>query len=569
MKICNDPLMRLYILTAVCVALAHGQCPALSGPCRCAPSIFEPVAIICERAGSLQNALQAISAAKNIPIDSLAIIDTAMPNINANAFNGFTIIRLVLNRNTINTIDAQAFSGTLADSLVEIDLSDNQLRQVPTQSLAVLQRLKKLYLNRNRLTQLSPSSFLGLEGLLKLELAGNKLTDESLGDGSVFRPLRTLNELSLETNALTVIPSAALANQRETMVNLNLGSNQINTVPRGALDFSVMSSLSLEFNGISDIRPEAFQGVPQLQYLYLTGNKFPQWNKQMFRYIGQLRTLAIGGTPIQLIPADAFEFIPNLIRFEMSEAAVLDIQQGAFQVTRMIQAIIMNKNRLSTVRTDFFQGLDDLYAIDLEGNRIAESQPRAFANLRSLRTLDISNNQLQTMPQDSFDGSFIPEPNDRMVIFACRNPWLCDSRLQWFRRLVRDTDIDIDKPGCTAVCEASVNNCPPVGTPLKEPDLCQPQQEGLFGGNVANMVPYIILAVILTILMLSILLLACIRYAMSHANRKRKVREVDEVGSVFAASSYQYNNHNPGVEYPQNDIDLPPARNLEDHYGPF
>ncbi|KAK0427033.1 hypothetical protein QR680_010031 [Steinernema hermaphroditum] len=561
--------MRLLILIATFVALALGQCPALSGPCRCAPSIFEPVAIICENAGSLQNALQAASAAKGIPIDSLTIIDTAMPSINANAFAGFTIIRLVLNRNTISRIDPQAFAGTLGESLIEIDLSDNQLREVPTQSLAVLQRLKKLYLNRNRLTQLSPSSFIGLDGLLKLELAGNKLTDSSLGDGSVFRPLRTLNELSLGTNSLTVIPSAALVNQRETMVNLNLGSNQINTVPLGALDFPNLSSLSLEFNGISDIRPEAFQGVPILQYLYLTGNKFPQWNKQMFRYIGQLRTLAIGGTPIQTIPADAFESITNLIRFEMSEAAVLEIQQGAFQRTPNIQAIIMNKNRLSVIRSDYFQGLDDLYAIDLEGNRIAESQPRAFANLRSLRNLDISNNQLQTMPQDSFDGSFIPEPNDRMVIFACRNPWLCDSRLEWFRRLVRDTDIDIDKPGCTAVCENSINNCPPIGTPLKQPDVCQPQSEGLLPSNAANMVPYIILSVLLSVLMISILLLALIRYAMSHANRKRKVREADDVQSVFAASAYQSYNHDGASQYPQTDIDLPPARTLEDHYGPF
>lgn len=67
------------------------------------------------------------------------------------------------------------------------------------------------------------------------------------------------------------------------------------------------------------------------------------------------------------------------------------------------------------------------------------------------------------MPLDTFDGSFQPEPNDRRVIYACgkkeeaikkkrlllipANPWLCDSRLEWFRQLLRDNlDIDIDKP---------------------------------------------------------------------------------------------------------------------------
>ena len=37
-------------------------------------------------------------------------------------------------------------------------------------------------------------------------------------------------ELSLETNALTQIPSAALVNQKQTLTNLNLGLNNINDV---------------------------------------------------------------------------------------------------------------------------------------------------------------------------------------------------------------------------------------------------------------------------------------------------------------------------------------------------
>lgn len=118
---------------------------------------------------------------------------------------------------------------------------------------------------------------------------------------------RSLQELSLETNALTQIPSASLVNQRQTMTNLNLGLNQINDVPVGALDFPNLNSLSLEFNGITRIAPEAFQGVPSLQFLYLTGNKFPSWQPEMFRYIGQLRTLGIGETPISVIPNNAFQ----------------------------------------------------------------------------------------------------------------------------------------------------------------------------------------------------------------------------------------------------------------------
>ena len=82
-------------------------------------------------------------------------------------------------------------------------------------------------------SQLPPGAFAAFESrdlLLKLSLAGNRLTDAALTDAAVFRPLRSLQELSLETNSLSQIPSAALVNQRETLTNLNLGLNNINEV---------------------------------------------------------------------------------------------------------------------------------------------------------------------------------------------------------------------------------------------------------------------------------------------------------------------------------------------------
>lgn len=163
-------------------------------------------------------------------IDSLTIVDTAISTLPPSAFRDFTILRLVLNRNTLAQVNDEAFNGPLLDSLIELDLSDNQLGGVPTTGIRRLRNLRKLYLNRNRITQLNAQNFANFESkeiLLKLELAGNRLTDQALADPAVFRPLRSLQELSLETNALTQIPSAALATQKPTLVNLNLGLNQV------------------------------------------------------------------------------------------------------------------------------------------------------------------------------------------------------------------------------------------------------------------------------------------------------------------------------------------------------
>lgn len=56
------------LLLLTIVTIVKSQCPPLQPPCTCAPSIYEPVAIVCENAGSLSNALAAIQQAKNTPV---------------------------------------------------------------------------------------------------------------------------------------------------------------------------------------------------------------------------------------------------------------------------------------------------------------------------------------------------------------------------------------------------------------------------------------------------------------------------------------------------------------------
>nr|CAD2184721.1 unnamed protein product [Meloidogyne enterolobii] len=359
----------------------------------------------------------------------------------------------------------------------------------------------------------------------------------------------------------------------------------IKDVPISALNFPQLSSLSLEFNGLSVIVPQAFQHVPKLEYLYLTGNKFPAWSSEMFRFIPELKTLGIGETPISVIPTNAFVHTPNLMRLEMSEAAVDTIEPGAFQRTPIIQAIVLNKNRLTRIRSDMFQGLQELYSLDLQGNRLEQVENKAFANLPALRHLDISYNLLQTLPMDTFEGTFEPTSDDRRVIYACENPWLCDSKLEWFRQMLRDNlDIDIDKPGCVAACGPSPNNCPPEGTPLRALDFC-PSQEGTVEpmplvGTALSLVGWIILVTIMTVLVISICLMALIRYGMSHRRKKIKDAEIEDEQRIMssasaAASAYHGSTLPRNIYHPSStvygspagiDLDLPPAHNLEERH---
>lgn len=44
------------------------QCPPLQPPCRCSPSIHEPVAIVCENASTLSGILTAIAETRGVTV---------------------------------------------------------------------------------------------------------------------------------------------------------------------------------------------------------------------------------------------------------------------------------------------------------------------------------------------------------------------------------------------------------------------------------------------------------------------------------------------------------------------
>ena len=65
-----------------------------------------------------------------------------------------------------------------------------------------------------------------------------------------------------------------------------------------------------------------------------------------------------------------------------------------------------------------FQNLNNMYTLDLQGNRIASVENFGFANLPALRHLDISNNQLTVLEQGTFQGTFLPA-SDVRVLYSC------------------------------------------------------------------------------------------------------------------------------------------------------
>ncbi|RXG52318.1 Leucine-rich repeat protein 1 [Armadillidium vulgare] len=81
---------------------------------------------------------------------------------------------LIVKGNQIEEIPEQLFNGKFKDSLVNLDLSNNNISELPF-SIGKLKKLKILNLSRNKLVQL-PYSFGRLRKLQELRVAKNEIS---------------------------------------------------------------------------------------------------------------------------------------------------------------------------------------------------------------------------------------------------------------------------------------------------------------------------------------------------------------------------------------------------------
>lgn len=322
-------------------------CPPVDPPCACASSTFEPVTIRCSGSASLVQVLKGLIGAKNsLKIDSLIINGTPISVLPPKAFQGLNIGRLSIRRANMSDIDPMAFDGPLLESITELDFAENNFSRIPS-GLASLKNLRKLGLAKNSIGALAPESFPSFESkerLTSLDLTGNRI---GILDPAAMTPLKNLEEINLQGNLLVEVPTVALRHVKSTLKNLNLALNKISFIEPFTFDLPKLESLSLEYNELTDIAPEALHGLPSLLYLYLTGNKLVRWEPDLFRSLTNLRNLGIGGTAITHIPFNAFTNLPNLLRLEMSDGVVSSVDVRAFRGARFLQAIILNNNKMT------------------------------------------------------------------------------------------------------------------------------------------------------------------------------------------------------------------------------
>ncbi|KAL1021904.1 hypothetical protein UPYG_G00019590 [Umbra pygmaea] len=123
--------------------------------------------------------------------------------------------KLVLTGNMIQKLLKYDF--VTYDSLELLNLANNRIDYIESETFFSLSNLKKLYLNGNRIEKLSATMFIGLHSLEYLYLEYNVIKEIVPGS---FNPLPHLKLLSLNNNLLTSLPLQIFRNVPLTKLNL-------------------------------------------------------------------------------------------------------------------------------------------------------------------------------------------------------------------------------------------------------------------------------------------------------------------------------------------------------------
>ncbi|KAM4612016.1 vasorin-like [Polymixia lowei] len=232
--------------------------------------------------------------------------------------------QLYIFQNGINTLAQDDFTGLWELEL--LDLSHNELTEVPDSVFMTLSTLKNLDLSLNYITHISKNSFSGLVQLERLYLHANRIQSIHL---EAFEGLEMLLELKLQGNQLTSLPALRLPN----LLLLDLSHNILPILGPSDLQTPHLEALKLASLGLTSLDEDLMASLGNLHDLDVSLNKLtevPQALKQ-----GSLKGLIklnLAANPIVELRAEDFQKLVGLQELDLSGMNLQGFPQGFFQI---------------------------------------------------------------------------------------------------------------------------------------------------------------------------------------------------------------------------------------------
>lgn len=230
------------------------------------------------------------------------------------AFANFTKLQsLDISHNRLTSLRQMALSDL--DTLRDLNMSSNQISTIANGAFDSLINLAELDLSDNRLTELTDDAFMMLTSLSNLDLSKNRL------DNRIFQPINHspfLTQLDLSFNPLGSLPYLMLK-QLDQLIFLEIRNASVSHIDTNAfVGLDDLQFLYLSDNLITELRRETFQPLPVISGIDLEGNPL-RCSCETHKFQDWLRTQ--GGGVLQ----------PDVVCYDAVTDADIDVESGDMQ----------------------------------------------------------------------------------------------------------------------------------------------------------------------------------------------------------------------------------------------
>lgn len=334
-------------------------------------------------------------------VTKLVIARNVVRELPSGTFQHFQQLQeLDLTRNLLTTLNSDIFSG-LENTLISLKLSQNRISSLAGPPLDLV-KLRELDLSRNQLKELPKNAFKSLASLEHLNISRNVyLTGIPV---ELLHKLAKLKVLDINYCSLQRL-SPDFLSQSPKIEEFYASDNELTEIPNGAFaNLHNLTIVDLSYNRIDNIRSGAFVNIMNIRQLLLKGNTLTSFKGEFFNTGTSLEILDISDNRISYLFPSSFRIHPRLKEIHASGNRLSFFPADVIATLQFLQFIDLSKNQLKIVEELDFARLPRLRTLLLAHNDIDSISEMAFHNSTQLQVLDLSHNKLDRLGERTFEG---------------------------------------------------------------------------------------------------------------------------------------------------------------------
>ena len=324
----------------------------------------------------------------------------SLTNLNFDAFDyvgSLSFMNLDLSHNNIRHLQSNKTSRYSSNSNIRyVDLSYNSISEIqPGFFEPINSVIKILNLSNNKIKKVTTESLGRLRKLKYLDLSMNQISEFQQ---TTLEESRGIQVLNLSNNFLSDLEATMLQQQDQLQV-LDMSRNRIETLPESLFQNTKLEIFKMAFNKLLEIPVKSLNPVQSsLKHLDLSGNKISLISDSLLNQIQNLVVLDLSFNSLYQIDEKAFCCSPSLLELSLAHNPVKVVSPSLFDgIQHTLEQLDMSNTSL-TILPSFH--LPRLVHLNMSSNKLTFVPSTALANMSTLRTLDLSNNYLPNPPHN-------------------------------------------------------------------------------------------------------------------------------------------------------------------------